>query len=162
MDKGYVVMCAPNARDLWTRQLLCKYAYGQTRIRANTPMNETTDRADTHTIYYWPTDRTDTHTIYHRPTDCADMPTILITVVLICLRPKHDQVELCSLECNPVAGTVLLSKLTSSTYISSASFTLCFWYINKVYILVVLRTKKELPVLEYIDRGYMVICLIKI
>ena len=26
----------------------------------------------------------------------------------ICLRPKHDQVELCSLEYNPVAGTVLL------------------------------------------------------
>ena len=27
---------------------------------------------------------------------------------------------------------------------------------------VVLRTKKELLVLEYIDRGYVVICLIKI
>ena len=114
----------------------------------------------------WPTnkttDRADTHTIYHRPTDRADMPTIPITVMPICLRPKHDQVELCSLECNPIASTVLLSELTSSTRASSASFTLCFWYINKVYILVVLRTKKELPVLEYIDRGYMVICLIRI
>ena len=28
------------------------------------------------------------------------------------------------------------------------------YYINRVYILVVLRTKKELPVLEYIDKVY--------
>ena len=31
-------------------------------------------------------------------------------------------------------------------------------YINKVYISVVLRTKKELPVSEYKDRSYVVIC----
>ena len=42
MDQGYVVTCAPNARDLRTRQLPCQYAYGQTRIRANTP----TDRQE--------------------------------------------------------------------------------------------------------------------
>ena len=37
-----------------------------------------------------PTDRANTHTIYHRPTNCADMPTILITVVPISLRPKYN------------------------------------------------------------------------
>ena len=70
-----------------------------------------TDRAYVPVIHR-PTDRADTHTIYHRPTDCANMPTIPITVVLICLRPKHDQVELCSLENDPVAGTVLLPNQT--------------------------------------------------
>ena len=30
--------------------------------------------------------------------------------------------------------------------------------VNKVYILVVLRTKKELPVSEYKDRSYIVTC----
>ena len=35
--------------------------------------------------------------------------------------------------------------------------TLCN-YVNKVYILVVLRTKKELPVSEYKDRSYVVTC----
>ena len=38
----------------------------------------------------------------------ADTPAILIMVVPISLQPKHDQVEFCSLEYNPVASTVLL------------------------------------------------------
>ena len=94
-----------------------------------------------------PTDRADMHTIYHRPTNRADMPMIPITVVPISLRPKHDQVELCSLEYNPVAGTVLL----------------VLEYMDRGYVvtclrMAVLRTKRELPVLECMDRGYAVIC----
>ena len=54
-----------------------------------------------------PTDRAYTPAIY-RLNDRANTPAILIMVVPISLRPKHDQVELCSLEYNPVAGTVLL------------------------------------------------------
>ena len=63
-------------------------------------------------------------------------------VVPISLQPKHDQVEPCSLECNPVASTVLLVlEYMDGGYI-----------VNRVYILVVLHTKKELPVLECIDK----------
>jgi len=69
----------------------------------------------------------------------------LTTIALIRLRPKHNQVELCSLEYNPVAGTVLL----------------VLEYIDKGYVvtclrIAVLRTKKELPVSEYMDRSYVV------
>ena len=69
----------------------------------------------------------------------------LITVALIRLRPKHNQVELRSLKYNPVASTILL----------------VLEYIDKGYVvtclrIAVLRTKKELPVLEYINRGYVV------
>ena len=63
-------------------------------------------------------------------------------VVPISLRPKHDQVEPCSLECNPVAGTVLLVL----EYMDGG------YVVNRVYILVVLRTKKELRVLECMDK----------
>ena len=71
----------------------------------------------------------------------------LTTVALIRLRPKHNQVELRSLEYNPVAGTVLL----------------VLEYIDKGYVvtclrIAVLRTKKELPVSEYMDRSYVVTC----
>jgi len=71
----------------------------------------------------------------------------LITVALIRLRPKHNQVELRSLEYNPVASTVLL----------------VLEYIDKGYVVICLRiavlhTKKELPVLEYMDRSYVVTC----
>ena len=38
----------------------------------------------------------------------------------------------------------------------STAFASHDYYVNRVYKLVVLRTKKELPVLEYIDRGYVV------
>ena len=66
-------------------------------------------------------------------------------VVLISLRPKHDQVEFCSLEYNPVAGTILL----------------VLEYMDRGYVvtclrIAVLRTKKELPVSECMDRGYVV------
>ena len=69
-------------------------------------------------------------------------------VVLISLQPKHDQVELCPLEYNPVTGTVLL----------------VLEYMERGYMVIYLRiavlhTKKELPVLEYIDRGYIDMCL---
>ena len=93
-----------------------------------------------------PTDRANIHTIYHRPTNRANMPIIPITVVPINLRPKHDQVELCSLKYNPVAGTVLLVL----EYMDRGYMVTCLR-------MAVLRTKKELPVLEYMDRGYAVI-----
>ena len=85
------------------------------------------------------------HTI-HRPTDYAYTPAILIMVVPISLQPKHDQVELYSLKYNPVAGTVLLVL----EYMDGG------YVVNRVYISVVLRTKKELPVSEYKDRSYVV------
>ena len=69
-------------------------------------------------------------------------------VVPISLQPKHDQVELCSLKYNPVAGTVLLVL----EYMDGG------YMVNRVYISVVLRTKKELPVSKYIDRSYVVMC----
>ena len=67
----------------------CQYAYEYDPVAGitlppeqpcrwyRTTTNETTDRADTHTIY-------------HRPTNRADMPTIPITVVQISLRPEHN------------------------------------------------------------------------
>ena len=71
----------------------------------------------------------------------------LTTVVLIRLRPKYNQVELCSLEYNPVAGTILLVL----EYMDNGYVVMCFR-------IAVLRTKKELPVLECMDRSYMVTC----
>ena len=68
-------------------------------------------------------------------------------VVPISLRPKYNQVELCSLEYNPVAGTVLLVL----EYIEGGYMV--------TYLIAVLRTKKELPVSECMDRGYIVTCL---
>ena len=79
-------------------------AYGQTTTvplrlqsdrpndRANMPaIYRLTDRADMPAIYQ-PNDRADTPAIYERDNDRADMPTILITVVPICLRhkPRRD------------------------------------------------------------------------
>ena len=69
-------------------------------------------------------------------------------VVPISIRPKHDQVELCSLEYNPVAGTVLL----------------VLEYMERGYLvtrlrIAVLYTKKELLVSECMDRGYVDTCL---
>ena len=76
------------------------------------------------------------------------MPAIPIIVVPISLRPKHDQVELCSLEYNPVAGTVLLVL----EYMERGYMVMCLR-------IAVLYTKKELLVSECMDRGYMDICL---
>ena len=75
-------------------------------------------------------------------------PAILIMVVPISLRPKHDQVEFCSLEYNPVASTVLLVLA----------------YMERGYIvtrlrIAVLHIKKELPVSECMDKGYIDMCL---
>ena len=70
---------------------------------------------------------------------------IPITVIPISLRPKYDQVKLCSLEYNPVASTVLLVL----EYVDRGYVVMCLG-------MAILRTKKELPVLEYIDRSYMV------
>ena len=70
----------------------------------------------------------------------------LTTVVPIRLRPKHNQVELCSLKYNPITGTVLLVL----EYMDRGYIVMCLR-------MAVLRTKKELPVLEYMDRGYVVI-----
>ena len=69
-------------------------------------------------------------------------------VVPISLRPKHDQVEPCSPEYNPVAGTVLLVL----EYMERGYMVTCLR-------IAVLHTKKELPVLECMDRGYMDTCL---
>ena len=69
-------------------------------------------------------------------------------VVPISLRPNHDQVELCSLEYNPVAGTVLLVL----EYMERGYMVTCLR-------MAVLHTKKELPVSECTDRGYMDMCL---
>ena len=56
------------------------------------------------------------------------------------------------------------SKITSTVRLNASvplppptAFVSHKYYINKVYKLVVLCTKKKLPVLEYIDRYYMVI-----
>ena len=68
-------------------------------------------------------------------------------VVLISLQPKYNQVELCSLEYNPIAGTVLLVL----EYIEGGYMV--------TYLIAVLRIKKELLVLECMDRGYIVTCL---
>ena len=76
---------------------------------ARTVLLPESDNCRTYTpAIHRPTDHADTHTIYHQPTNRADMPIIPITVIPISLRPKHNQIELCSLEYNPVAGTVLL------------------------------------------------------
>ena len=69
-------------------------------------------------------------------------------VVPISLRPNHDQVELCSLEYNPVAGTVLLVL----EYMERGYMVTCL-------SMAVLHTKKELPVSECMDRGYVDTCL---
>ena len=69
----------------------------------------------------------------------------LTTVALICLRPKHNQVELRSLKYNPIASTVLLVL----EYIDKGYMVTCLR-------IAVLRIKKELPVLEYMDRSYVV------
>ena len=86
-------------------------------------------------------------TIY-QPNDCADTPAIQIIVVPISLQPKHNQVELCSLKYNPITSTVLLVL----EYIDGG------YVVNRVYISVILRTKKKLPVSEYKDRSYVVTC----
>ena len=69
--------------------------YEQDNCRANTPTNTTPllalhchpndPVAGTVLLPTQTTDRADTHTIYYRPTDYADMPTIPITVVPISL-----------------------------------------------------------------------------
>ena len=64
--------------------------------------------APTHLLLQPDNDRTDTPAIYERDNDCTNTPAILIMVMPISLQPKYDQVELCSLEYNPVASTVLL------------------------------------------------------
>ena len=69
-------------------------------------------------------------------------------VMLISLQPKYNQVELCSLEYNPVAGTVLLVL----EYMERGYIVTCL-------SIAVLHTRKELPVSECIDRGYMDMCL---
>ena len=98
--------------------------------------------------YYRPNRQRLCHCAYSQPNDRADTPAILIMVMPISLQPKYNQVELCSLEYNPVAGTVLLileymERGYMVTYLSIA----------------VLYTKKELPVSECMDRGYVDICL---
>ena len=45
---------------------------------------------------YQPNDRTNTPTIYERDNDRADMPTILITVVPICLRHEPQKDNSCA------------------------------------------------------------------
>ena len=69
-------------------------------------------------------------------------------VMLISLQPKYNQVELCSLEYNPVAGTgLLILEFMERGYIVTC------------LSMAVLHIKKELPVSECIDRGYMDTCL---
>ena len=95
MDQGYVVTCAPNARDLRMRQPPCQYAYGQIRIRANTPTNTTPLLA----LHCHPNDPVAGTVLLPESDNCrANTPAIPIMVVPISLQPKHDQVELYSLK----------------------------------------------------------------
>jgi hypothetical protein len=114
------------------RQLPCQYAYGinpittvPLRLQPKQPIvlicmrsiNQTiapvrlrsTDRPIDE-LYVQPLSPPDARTVLLPESDnCrADTPAIPVMVVPVSLQPKHDQVELCSLEYNPVAGTVLL------------------------------------------------------
>jgi hypothetical protein len=70
--------------------------------------------------------------------------------------PTYNPDTACCLPCKSAA-----SKITSTArpkrqraLFPPTAFASYKYYINRVYIWVVLRTKKELPVLEYIDRVY--------
>ena len=150
----------PNAHDLRMRQLPCQYAYGinpittvPLRLQPEQPIVpmylQSTDQPIDE-LYIQPLSPPDACTVLlPESNNCrACTPAIPIMVVPISLRPKHDQVELYSLKYNPIAGTVLLVL----EYMDGG------YVVNRVYISVVLRTKKELPVSEYKDRSYVVTC----
>ena len=94
--------------------------------------------------YYRPNRQQLCHCTYSRPNDYANTPAIPIIVMPISLRPKYNQVELCSLKYNPVASTVLLVL----EYIERGYIVTCLR-------IAVLHTKKKLPVSEYMDKGYI-------
>ena len=98
--------------------------------------------------YYRPNRQRLCHCAYSWPNNRADTPVIPIIVVPISLQPKHNQVELCSLEYNPVASTILLVL----EYMERGYIVTCLR-------IAVLHIKKELPVSECIDRGYIDIYL---
>ena len=139
------------------RQLPCQYAYGQRQEFVLICLRSTDRPIDE--LYVQPLSLPDARTVLlpksdncractpaiYRPNDHANTPAIPIIVMPISLRPKHDQVELCSLEYNPIASTVLLVL----EYVDRGYVVTCLG-------MAILRTKKELPVSEYIDRSYMV------
>ena len=119
MDQGYVVTCAPNARDLQMRQLPCQYAYKYD------PVAGITLPLERHRRWYRTTTRTGlgrallprtrprcrhytaarTTRRWHRTATRIDK---LRTDVPVELRPVDKTSRRYACEPEPVAGTVLL------------------------------------------------------
>jgi hypothetical protein len=91
------------------------------------------------------------------PTVELPLPTdVTATSTNVTAPPTYNPDTVCCLLCRSAT-----SKITSTVRpkrqrapFPPTAFASHEYYMNRVYILVVLRTKKELPVLEYIDRVY--------